>query len=135
METLSGKCLCGAITFSFDKSKLDDPTACHCSQCRQWSGHYWASADLPLQALGIVDPAGQLKWFRASEFARRGFCGQCGSSLFWHADRLEDHKNSISVALGAVDAPTGISLTEHIFVADKGGYYKIADGLPQKQGY
>ena len=135
MATLTGQCLCGAVSFSFDENKLDDACACHCSQCRQWSGHFWASADLPLQDLRIADPDNHLKWFRASDFARRGFCDQCGSSLFWHADRLEDHKHTISVALGAVEATGDISLTEHIFVADKGCYYKIADGLPQKQGH
>lgn len=35
-------------------------------------------------------------------------------------------------ALGALDAPTGFRLEEHIFVAHKGDYYDIADGLLQK---
>jgi hypothetical protein len=33
--------------------------------------------------------------------------------------------------MGAFDAPTGTKLEMHIFVADKGDYYDIADGLPQ----
>ena len=35
--------------------------------------------------------------------------------------------------MGAFDAPTDTKLTIHIFVADKGDYYDIADGLPQNQ--
>jgi hypothetical protein len=35
--------------------------------------------------------------------------------------------------MGAFDGPTGTKLTKHIFVADKGDYYDIADGLPQNQ--
>ncbi len=36
------------------------------------------------------------------------------------------------VAMGALDGPTGLRLARHIFVADKGDYYDIADGLPQE---
>ncbi len=39
----------------------------------------------------------------------------------------------MSFALGALDEPTGLKLKKHIFVADKGDYYDIADGLPQKE--
>lgn len=35
--------------------------------------------------------------------------------------------------MGAFDAPTDTRLAVHIFVADKGDYYDIADGLPQNQ--
>ena len=38
-----------------------------------------------------------------------------------------------SVALGAIDGPTGLALERHIFVADKGEYYEIGDGLPQNE--
>jgi hypothetical protein len=34
----------------------------------------------------------------------------------------------------APDGPTGLRLKGHIFVADKGDYYAIADGLPQAEG-
>ncbi|SFN58054.1 GFA family protein [Dokdonella immobilis] len=49
--------------------------------------------------------------------------------LFWDPDR-SDH-DFIAVAMGALDAPTGTRLAKHIFVADKGDYYEIKDGLPQ----
>lgn len=39
----------------------------------------------------------------------------------------------MSFALGAIDGPTGLRLEKHIFVADKGDYYKIADSVPQKE--
>jgi hypothetical protein len=32
---------------------------------------------------------------------------------------------------GTIDGATGLRLQRHIFVADKGDYYDIADGLPQ----
>ena len=128
---LSGRCLCGAVAFSIDADAFDNRTACHCSQCRRWSGHYWASVSGPKEKLTIESGEDKVKWHHASDFARRGFCSECGSSLFWHAHGLDDHRDRIATAFGALDNPTGLKLREHIFVANKGDYYEIADGLPQ----
>lgn len=61
---------------------------------------------------------------------RRGFRRICGASLFWDPPADRDW---IGVAMGAFDGPTDTRLKIHIFVADKGDYYAIADGLPQNQ--
>ena len=58
---------------------------------------------------------------------RRGFCGICGCNLFW--DPV--FRDWIGVARGAFDGPTGAHLEKHIFVAEKGDYYDIMDGLVQ----
>ena len=120
-----GRCLCGAVTFTVS-GHLGESDACHCGQCRKWSGHYWASANVPREALA-VEGAERVAWFQSSERVRRGFCSACGSVMFW--DPIG--KPVVAVALGALDAPTGTHLAKHIFTADKGDYYDIADGLPQ----
>lgn len=122
---LKGSCLCGAVSFEIDGPILSSD-ACHCRECRKQSGHFWASADIARESLS-VDGADQLTWFQASERVRRGFCSTCGAFLFW--DPIG--KDHIAVAMGALDAPTGVELEKHIFVAEKGDYYEIADGLPQ----
>lgn len=71
-----------------------------------------------------------LKWFRSSDAARRGFCGECGSSLFWEGDGL----GYTGVMAGTLDSPTGLRLARHIWTADRGDYYDIADNLPQFPG-
>lgn len=53
----------------------------------------------------------------------------CGSSLFF--DPL--HLDWIGIMMGAFDMPTHTKLAMHIFVADKGDCYDIADGLPQNR--
>jgi hypothetical protein len=121
---LHGRCLCGAIVFHVT-AEPQGASACHCSQCRRQSGHIWASAFVPAAALEI---SGAPRWYASSAGARRGFCGTCGSVLFWQAHE----ENTISFALGALETPTGLALERHIFVADKGDYYEIADGLPQR---
>jgi hypothetical protein len=122
-----GSCLCGAVTFEV-AGELSPPDACHCSQCRKQSGHYWASTDVPRASLTVKGES-NLTWYQASDRVRRGFCSKCGAFLFW--DPLG--KDRTAIAMGAFDKPTDTRLAHHIFVADKGDYYDIADGLPQTQ--
>jgi hypothetical protein len=122
--THSGSCLCGAVRFEI-QAELKAPDACHCTQCRKFSGHYFASTDFPRSAL-TVQGTENVTWY-STENVRRGFCRTCGSSLFW--DPIG--QDWTSVAMGALDTPTGTKLRVHIFVANQGDYYEIADGLPQ----
>ena len=126
MTTHKGACLCGAVRFEV-AGDLPPGDACHCTQCRRQSGHYWASTDVPRSALTLKGED-KLTWFQSSERVRRGFCSICGSALFW----APIGRDKIAIALGAFDGPTGTHLEKHIFVADKGDYYEIGDGLPQK---
>jgi hypothetical protein len=122
-----GSCLCGAVTFQVE-GDLPPPDACHCRQCRKHSGHYFASTDVPRSAL-TISGEDKLAWFQSSEKVRRGFCSVCGSSLFW--DPV--FRDWIAIAMGAFEEPTATQLKMHIFTAEKGDYYGIADGLPQHE--
>lgn len=120
-----GSCLCGAVAYEL-RGELRDSVACHCHQCRKTSGHYWSATQVDSGELTLTKDAG-LKWFRSSNKAQRGFCARCGSSLFWKLDG----EPKISISTGTLDGATGIQTEKHIFMADKGDYYDIADGLPQ----
>jgi len=121
-----GSCLCGAVQYEV-RGEMQGPSVCHCSQCRKQSGHVWASAYVPDASMTITRDDG-LKWYASSADAKRGFCGTCGAVLFWKM-AAED---TISFSLGSLDGPTGTSLEKHIFVADQGDYYVIADDLPKE---
>lgn len=127
MTMLQGSCQCGSVRFTLAQ-RPTDATACHCVQCRKQSGHFFASANLPKAAVAIAG-AGHLTWYASSPKVRRGFCSRCGSWLFWEPV----HRDWTSVALGALDGATGVTLERHIFVAEKGDYYTLADGLPQNE--
>ena len=122
---MRGACLCGAVAFESDAA-LRPVIACHCTQCRKTSGHFWAATSVPRDALRMLRDDG-LAWFQSSAAARRGFCKCCGSSVFW--DPVEgDH---ISIGAGCIDGATGVQVDCHWYVADKGDYYDLTDGLPQ----
>ena len=120
-----GSCLCGKVRFKV-ANKLEAPLACHCTQCRKQSGHYFASTNVKRADLDITGQE-HLAWFQSSAKVRRGFCSTCGSWLFWDPPA----RDWISIAMGAFDAPTATALERHIFVAEKGDYYEMGDGLPQ----
>lgn len=121
----TGACLCGAVRFR-TRGPLRGVIYCHCSQCRRQSGHFFAATNVS-DADITVDGEENVTWFEASSFARRGFCRTCGSLLFWKPNQ----DTYVSVLAGSFDAPTGMAGDCHIFVADKGDYYEIGDGLPR----
>lgn len=125
-EIHSGGCLCGAVRYEL-VGQLRPVVACHCGQCRRTSGHFVAATAVSHDRLRLAEQRG-LRWYRSSPTARRGFCGECGSPLFW----APDDGSRFAVMAGSLDEPTGLALVMHIFVDDAGDYYRIDDGLPQR---
>jgi hypothetical protein len=123
VQSLQGSCLCGEVKFNITGT-LRPVSYCHCSQCRKTHGHFGAYTSVQDTSLRFENNQG-LAWYRASNFARRGFCRECGSSLFWQRDATQ----TISIAAGSLDLPTGLIADRHIFVNDAGDYYQINDGL------
>ena len=74
-----------------------------------------------------------LRWIRSPRSdsgAQRGFCGECGSSLFWDAPARE----TISIAAGTLDGPTGLRVQSHWYVSQAGDYYDLpVDGLQRHE--
>lgn len=118
----TGGCLCGAVTYQVNGA-LRPVVACHCVQCRKTSGHYVAATSAHRDDIEIT---GDVSWYHASDTARRGFCGTCGSSLFW-----DGPGENISIHAGTMDSAMDVKVAGHIFCADKGDYYDITDDLPQ----
>ena len=121
----NGHCECGSVAFTIT-APLKAPSACHCSQCRRLSGHYWSGTSV-LHGDLTFTRSDALTWYASSDRDERGFCSKCGSSLFYRPLN-DDH---VSVAMGSLDAPTGTALRRHIFVADKGDYYQIGNDIPK----
>ena len=124
---VTGGCLCGAVRYEV-RGPLAPAHACHCTLCRRQSGHYVACTSARRSDFVLIEDRG-LKWYRSSPLAKRGFCGECGSALFW-----DDGSDEIGLNVGNMDTPTGLTLEQHIFVDEKGDYYEIADGLPTFAG-
>ena len=120
----TGRCLCGAITFSAGLPK-PEIQACHCEQCQRWTGGG------PLYAVRIADlelnGEDAIAAFHASEWGERAFCRTCGTTLFW---RMQG-KPAAFVSPGLLDDQTGLSVTEEIFVDRRPDWLPHFDGASQ----
>jgi hypothetical protein len=125
----TGRCLCGAVTYEV-RGPLRDVVLCHCDECQRWSGSVGAFAATRIENLVITETAA-LRWIdspASNRRARRGFCGECGSSLFWHAAAGE----RIGIAAGTLDLPTGLRVAAHIYTHQTSDWDELpADGLPR----
>jgi hypothetical protein len=125
-----GSCLCGGTVFEVSGA-LRNSVACHCTQCRKQTGHYLSATSVAVDDLKLIRDE-HVRWYRSSGTARRAFCSNCGSTLFWQADASPGR---ISIATGAFDGATGIVTEGHIFCADKGDYYVLPDEGYQRAGW
>ncbi len=121
-DVRTGQCLCGSVTYRAEG--LRDIWFCHCRQCRRVMGHFMAACRTQK---GAVNAQGDIRWSRHSGESEIGRCAHCGSPLFWR----QPESQTMSVLAGSLDDTNGLAVPGHMFTAEKGGYYAIADGLPQ----
>ena len=120
-----GACLCGKIAFQFTNPR--PLVACHCRQCRQSTGHFVVATNSKLEDFQLFDSHKSLKWYQSSDFAKRGFCSECGTQLFYQPNDA-DH---ISIFAGALKDTGDLTIQKHIFCGEKGDYYQLPDDVPQ----
>jgi hypothetical protein len=130
-DLATGRCLCGAVIYEV-RGPLRDVLMCHCQECRRWHGHVAAYTAARRDELVMTEQRG-LRWVQSPHSdagARRGFCGECGSSLFW--DPLG--REIVSIAAGTLDQPTGLRVAAHWFVSQAADYAALPeDGLPRHE--
>ena len=124
VSELRGSCGCGSVTFTV-KGKVSQVVWCHCSKCQRFHGGPGPSASAPRGAISFQRRDG-LAWWDASPTVQRGFCRQCGSSLFFS----DSNQATLAICAGAFTSPTGLVSAGHLFVASKPDWYELNDGLP-----
>lgn len=121
----TGACACGAVQYRLS-GDLRGVIACHCEECRRTSGHFVAATAVNKRNFELVEQRG-LKWFQDKPGLRRGFCNECGSSLFFE----DQDGDRISIAAGSLDDDLGLKTVAHIFAAEAGHYYAVVEsGVP-----
>jgi len=83
---------------------------------------------------------GSLQWtkgapefFASSEWAKRGFCGQCGSRLIFSPLDPNDEW-LVVLTVGSLDEPGAVTPNMHIFEDSRLPWYKLDDNLPRFRG-
>lgn len=78
MTVRQGQCLCGAVTVTADVG--DRVRACHCDMCRRHTSGAFFSVETVAGSLTVTGP---VKTYQSSDWAERGFCATCGSTLWY----------------------------------------------------
>ena len=128
-DSVTGGCLCGAVRYEI-RGPLRGVIHCHCWKCRRFHGHVGAYTSVPRDQFELTAQSA-LKWYRSvtDEIfdVHRGFCAECGSSLFWDPRGAPN----IAIAAGSLDPPTGLRTIGHVWVSQLADYNEITDRLPQ----
>src|SRR5262245_43507574 len=130
-ELITGSCLCGSVRF-----EVTPPTKwcahCHCTMCRRAHGAAvvnWFGAHC--SSVRVSSEAHLLKWYQSSSGARRGFCAQCGSALFFEADRWPGETHIARACVpGAIDREP----VAHLFFDEHVDWLEFKDSLKKLGG-
>ena len=120
----TGGCLCGAVRFELSETPTEY-SACHCSMCRKFSGGIELGVHVPAGGITWTE-ASTLKSFASSEWAERGFCGTCGSSLFWRLTAEGPMHGMLSLSAGALDSLEGMTFETEVYIDHKPSTHAFA---------
>ncbi len=124
MAESTGKCLCGAVKFTA-KDPSTNYSACHCGMCRKWGG---GGPFFGVRNKGVVfESEENVGRYASSDWAERGFCKQCGTTLFYFLKPMNAHMMSV----GSFDDQTQFRLASEIFIDEKPEGYSIAGDHPR----
>jgi hypothetical protein len=133
MTTTHGACLCGDLRFeaTFPSRWV---AHCHCTMCQRAHGApvvTWVG--FAAEQVRIADPQSRLQWYDSTPgVARRGFCGRCGSMLFFRSSRWPDE---LHIVRANFTAPVDREPQVHVSWEAHVPWLVIGDdGLPRKTG-
>jgi hypothetical protein len=128
---LEGGCHCGAIRY-WVRGEPVHSALCHCVDCRRHAG-----APMVCWTLFANDDfavtRGEAKIYASSEHGRRHFCADCGTGLFYTSETIFPGQTDVQTA--TLDDPNALPARAQIQTADRIGWMKDIDSLPQFERY
>ena len=107
-KQISGQCLCGAVQVRATTDDTPRLRACHCDMCNRHTSGPFFSINADPASIQVTGPA---KSFQSSDWAERGFCATCGSTL-WYGTTADGVRN---LAAGLFDNAGGGALAIEFF--------------------
>lgn len=119
-QKASGRCLCGKVGVTAHNME-QSVCACHCQMCRKWSGGVAlftnCGTDVEWQGSEYISV------YSSSDWAERGFCKVCGSSLFYRIkEGLHYH-----IPMALFNDAENVTFDAQIFIDKKPDYYQFAN--------
>ncbi len=124
-----GKCLCGSVELEVELASPEaEIAACHCSMCRNWLGGPMLAIDSGI--LKAVNGESSITRYQSSEWAERGFCNKCGTSLFYYLKPADQYHFPV----GLLDGGLQIKFSHQIFIDEKPEYYSFSNETQNMTG-
>ncbi|MEH6456851.1 MAG: GFA family protein [Cocleimonas sp.] len=126
----SGKCLCGLVKYTID-SLEPNMGNCHCKMCRKFHGAAYATyAQAKRENFHWIDGEDLIKNYVGENGTVRKFCSECGSSLIFQDDIIDNHE-MVHFAAGTLDTDIEVEPDVHIYLESKANWLKLEDSLPK----
>lgn len=127
--SLSGKCLCGAVSYTC----VVEPVLagnCHCKDCKKASGSGCApTLFFPENSVSI---SGEVKYFESvggsGKMLARGFCPNCGSQLFGKPGAMP---GMLGIRAGSLDDTSNYKPQSDIFSSRAEAWEFMDQNLPK----
>lgn len=121
---MKGSCLCGAV--SITAPPANEIGLCHCQMCRRWGS-------APMHAVhceGEVTFSGaEPQRYQSSDWAERGFCGNCGTHLFYFLRPANQY-----ILSAGLFQDTDFRITTEVFVDEKPNHYDLLENTVKMTG-
>lgn len=130
-EAHEGGCYCGAVRYRINGAP-EWSVHCHCRSCQMALGGAfitWAK----VAAANFAFLRGGVRICEKTRGVKRGFCGDCGTTLTYAAEHEvegQDWSGDAWFAATTLDDPSIISPQAHWYVSHQQPWIKLADGLP-----
>jgi len=124
MTQFTGGCLCKAIRYETTAEPLNQ-RICHCRLCQKAIGAAFNAR--VLMRIEDVSITGSVSTYHSSETLERGFCSQCGASVF----SMRKVAGVMGITVGSLDDPSLFKPDMHFWVSSKQDWVTLSDGLPQ----
>lgn len=122
-----GSCLCGAVAFTATLPALW-VAHCHCTRCQRAHGAPFVTwVGFRAAEVEIASPGDALRWFVTAEGAERGFCGHCGSPMFFRSPR---YPGELHIARALFHTALDQQPTSNVFFSSHAPWAVDAHRLP-----
>jgi hypothetical protein len=124
---MKGGCHCGALRYETTGEPITH-ALCHCSDCRRHAGAPMVGWAMYTEAQVSITK-GAIKQYKSSEHARREFCPDCGTGLFYRNSAMLP--GIIDIQTGTLDDPNALPAICHIQTAERISWMGEIDKLPE----
>lgn len=126
-----GGCYCGRVRYEIAEQPAWTAN-CHCRSCQLALGGAFATwSKVATENFAVTK--GKIKICENSPGIKRGFCGDCGTSLTYAAEQEvegQDWGADAWFSTATLDDPSIAMPKAHVYVSHRQPWIKLADDLP-----